>query len=145
MAKLQKASAGFRRVNMTHVVALLYTLPIVAMQFAILIVFTFVDPPVPTEIVDSAQGPQYQEIICQSDTNGYIVTQLVFDGCLVLMGCILAFQTRNLDPRFGEAKQLGKLLLFFEFCQEIQYPLNSERFLTDPSSTKTKQVFVCTI
>lgn len=26
---------------------------------------------------------------------------------LVMIGCVLAYKTRNLDPRFGEAKQLG--------------------------------------
>ena len=30
-----------------------------------------------------------------------------YEACLVLAGCILAFQTRSLDPKYGEAKQLG--------------------------------------
>lgn len=27
---------------------------------------------------------------------------------LVFTGCVLAYKTRDLDPKFGEAKQLGK-------------------------------------
>uniref|UniRef100_A0A7S0C5V9 G-protein coupled receptors family 3 profile domain-containing protein n=1 Tax=Proboscia inermis TaxID=420281 RepID=A0A7S0C5V9_9STRA len=35
-----------------------------------------------------------------------MITQLVFDISLVLMGCLLAFVSRNMDSKFGEPKQM---------------------------------------
>jgi hypothetical protein len=34
-------------------------------------------------------------------------------GLLIFIGCILAYRTRDLDPKFGEAKQLGKFVPVF--------------------------------
>ena len=37
----------------------------------------------------------------------FILRLSTLSGVLVLIGCILAVKTRNLDPRYGEAKQLA--------------------------------------
>jgi len=46
------------------------------------------------------------QVICAHDTNAFFIVEVVFEGIILLMGCVLAFKTRNLQDEFGEAKQL---------------------------------------
>lgn len=161
MHSILKASAGFRRVKISHYQALLYTLPLCIMEIIILVIFTIVDPPIPRETLgvgndDGSIG--VQQIICEHNSIAFFITQLTFDGmykenlfcllfvcffclnicsypflqicyylfvvCLILsidrsptaglllVGCILAYQSRDLDPKYGEAKQLCKFLIY---------------------------------
>ncbi|CAB9515646.1 expressed unknown protein (Partial), partial [Seminavis robusta] len=138
MFKLLKASAGFKRVNVTNFLALLYTLPIICIETVILFVFSFVDPPLAVELVGVGNGLGGQSITCTRTTDAFFWTQVAYHGTktnqqqeyrkqinlqtwkltnpasvslasafLVLTGCILAFLTRNLHPKYGEAKQLA--------------------------------------
>jgi hypothetical protein len=95
-----------RRKSISNTQAAVYTLPMILMQVAILITFTFVDPPQQTEQIENVDGVIVQSIVCEADTDAFFIVQLVFDAGFVLAGCILAYKTRNLDPQFGEAKQL---------------------------------------
>merc|ERR1712194_899588 len=47
-----------------------------------------------------------QHVICGQKTNAFFIVQLIFEGGLVLAGCILAFQTRSLGSKIGEARPL---------------------------------------
>ena len=95
-----------RRAAITNVQAALYTLPIMMVQAIILLIFSFVDPPVPTEYIDNEDGFVTQRVVCDTNTNAFLIVQLVFDGGFIVSGCVLAYMTRNLNDEFGEAKQL---------------------------------------
>ena len=78
----------------------------ILVQATILLCFTFVDPPVPTEVIEKEEGTIVQRIICSTETNAFYITQVVFEVGIVAIGCFLAYMTRNLQDEFGEAKQL---------------------------------------
>lgn len=48
-----------------------------------------------------------------------MITQIIFEGGLVLIGCVLAFQTRNLGSALGEAKQLIFAMYNVALCAVI--------------------------
>jgi len=109
MHVLLHASKHFRRVNVTNIQAMIYTLPIILAELAILTIFSFVDPSRAVEnlgVADLEFG-QVRSITCQHESQAFPITQIAFDAVLVLIGCYLAYETRKLDPRFGEAKQLA--------------------------------------
>ncbi len=56
--------------------------------------------------MDIDGSSSYQHTVCKHDTVAFAVTQLIFEGGLVLTGCVLAWKTRNLGSTLGEAKQL---------------------------------------
>jgi hypothetical protein len=99
-------SSSLRRKSISNTQAALYTLPMILTQVVILLIFTFVDPPQQAEQIENVDGVIVQSIVCETDTNAFFIVQIVFDGGFVVLGCILAYMTRNLDPKFGEAKQL---------------------------------------
>jgi hypothetical protein len=109
MYKLLHASSQFRRVSVTNLKAMLYTLPIIVAELVILTGFSIVDPPRAVEDLGESvvEFGQIQSVTCQHETNAFLQTQASFDAFLILIGCWLAYETRNLDARFGEAKQLG--------------------------------------
>jgi len=109
MYRLLHASQHFRRVNVTNLQAMLYTLPIIVAELVILTVFSFADPSKAVEELgsDPLEFGQIQQVTCQHESQAFLWTQVAFDAFLVLIGCYLAFETRNLDARFGEAKQLA--------------------------------------
>ena len=47
-----------------------------------------------------------QHSVCKHNTRAFTITQIVFLGGLILIGCVLAFKSRNLGSTLGEAKQL---------------------------------------
>jgi hypothetical protein len=98
-----------RRATINNTRAALYTLPMICIQVVILLVITFVDPPEPTEVIEntgSQAGVMVQSIVCDTDTNALLIVQMLFEGGLILVGCILAYRSRNMNSEFGEAKQL---------------------------------------
>jgi predicted small integral membrane protein len=95
-----------RRVSISHTQATSYALPIIAIQIAILSIFSIVDPPKQTEIIEDNDGVILQHLVCAHDTNAFFIVALIYEGALVLLGCILSYMTRNLDAKFGESKQL---------------------------------------
>ena len=86
--------------------AALLSLPIVAIQTMILIIFTFVDPPHPEEIIDFDEGVILQSIVCSQNSNAFAIVATIYEASLILVGCVLAYVTRNLESQLGEAKPL---------------------------------------
>ena len=86
--------------------AALLSLPIVAFQTLILLIFTFVDPPQPKEIIDFEEGIILQSIVCSQNSNAFVIVVTIYEASLILVGCVLAYVTRNLDSQLGEAKPL---------------------------------------
>jgi hypothetical protein len=95
----------YQRTTISNVQAAWYTLPFVAIQTTVLLVFTFVDPPKATEVISTDDGFT-RSIVCQSNTPAFFIVQLVIEAGLVLVGCALAYLQRNMDEKFGESKQL---------------------------------------
>ena len=109
MHVLLHASKHFRRRNVTNLQAMIYTLPIILAELTILTIFSFVDPSRAVEnlgVADLDFG-QVRSITCQHDSEAFFITQVAFHAFLVLIGCYLSYETRKLDSRFGEAKQLA--------------------------------------
>jgi uncharacterized membrane protein len=82
------------------------TLPIIITQVVILIVFTLTDPPVVTETIDVDDSNPTKGLRCEQETLAFSWTQGAYVFFLLVTGCILAYMTRNVDPRFGDAKAL---------------------------------------
>ena len=101
-----KNAVNFTRVTINHTTAACWTLPLIVAQLLILMIFTLVDPPVSTELIETSGSSMVQRIVCQTETNAFVITQGVFIGLILFTGCVLAYKTRNLDSRFKETKQL---------------------------------------
>ncbi len=80
--------------------------PAILLQVLILTIFSIFDPSKEYNYVDVDASSIFQHHICKHDTVAFQVTQLVFEGSMVLFGCALAWKTRNLGSTLGEAKQL---------------------------------------
>jgi hypothetical protein len=75
------ASAGFKRKNITNFQSFLYTLPLFFVEMLILLIFSLVDPPRPTEELGVGDvGVGEQVITCQHRTNAFFITQVIFAG-----------------------------------------------------------------
>ena len=98
------SSAGANRMN--NFQAWIRTLPIVFIQASILLVFHFVDPPSAIEYIDLESNDPVQSVTCGHETSAFAITQAVYVCVLLGAGCFLAYLSRNIDPRFGDAKPL---------------------------------------
>jgi 7 transmembrane sweet-taste receptor of 3 GCPR len=106
MWRMVGASTSRRPTIVNHTTAVLMSLPIVAVQSLILIIFSFVDPPRQEEVINIEGGIVTQHIVCSHESVAFTAIVGVYEFGLILTGCILAYVTRNLDAQFGEAKQL---------------------------------------
>jgi hypothetical protein len=97
---------GLRRQELTLKQAALRTLPILTVEFIILLVFSFVDPPHTMEVYDLYTAIPVQHVKCGFSTRAVFFTEILYKSFLILIGCVLSFLGRNLDKRFGESKQL---------------------------------------
>lgn len=97
---------GHHRRSITNKSAFLWTLPIVGAMIILLLIISFVDPPEQTTIVETQDGEWVQRTVCDTETKLLLALTLAYEGCLVLVGCILAWMTRKLHSEFGESKQL---------------------------------------
>mmetsp|Transcript_5070 Transcript_5070/g.12091 ORF Transcript_5070/g.12091 Transcript_5070/m.12091 type:complete len:1346 (+) Transcript_5070:226-4263(+) len=82
------------------------TLPMILVQTVILLFITFYDPPTVKGKVDLEELNPQKSIRCEHDTFLFGIIQGSFDIILLIIGCTLAYLTRNIDPRFGDAKAL---------------------------------------
>ena len=80
--------------------------PAILLQAFILTLFSIFDPSKAYTYVEIDGSSSYQHSVCRHDTPAFAVTQLIFEGGLVLVGCVLAWKTRNLGSTLREAKQL---------------------------------------
>jgi hypothetical protein len=102
----QLVGMSIRRKSISNCKAAMYTLPVIMAQAAILLIFTFVDPPKWTEVIENNNGMVVQRAVCDHETDAFFITVLIFEAGFVLVGCYLAYKTRNLGDDFGEATQL---------------------------------------
>ena len=100
------SATRMRRKELNHKQATLCTLPIVAVEVTILLVFTLVDPPTAVEDIDLDATVAVHHIQCKQESNAFLYTETIYKAVIVLTGCALSYYSRNLDRRFGEAKQL---------------------------------------
>eukprot|EP00581_Thalassiosira_minuscula_P033328 CAMPEP_0183786912 /NCGR_PEP_ID=MMETSP0739-20130205/67270_1 /TAXON_ID=385413 /ORGANISM="Thalassiosira miniscula, Strain CCMP1093" /LENGTH=521 /DNA_ID=CAMNT_0026030977 /DNA_START=457 /DNA_END=2022 /DNA_ORIENTATION=- len=98
--------SGYSRVTITHAKAARLTLPLIALQTLILLIFTFVDPNKRNEIIENQGSNITHRYVCSHDTQAFFVVMLTYEGGLILVGCVLAFKTRNLCDEFNESKQI---------------------------------------
>ena len=95
-----------QRHKISHTKAVAYTLPLILVQIVILTVFSFADPPKQDESIEIVGGSTSQCITCKHKTDAFFIMQSVFEGSLVVAGCVLAYKTRSHGSRLGEAKSL---------------------------------------
>ena len=93
------------RRKISHVKTAMMQLPFLLTQIIILLIFTFVDPSKQEVMFDQGNDVTYR-VVCAHNTSAFFWVQLAYEGGLVLLGCVLAYKTRNMNDDFGEAKQL---------------------------------------
>lgn len=104
--KLVDSATSFTSTIITHKQAIKMALPLVLVQTIILLVFTFVDPNKLTELIYFSGSDITHRLICSHETPAFFITTMTYEGGLLLLGCILAFKTRNLQSEFNESKQV---------------------------------------
>jgi len=104
--KLTESARSARRLAITHQKTMLYTLPAILLQVLILALFSFLDPSLKETNVIIAGSISSQQSSCQHESKAFGIIQIIFEGGLVVIGCILAFKSRNMGSTLGESKQL---------------------------------------
>jgi hypothetical protein len=104
--KLVDSATNFQSTVITHRQATKMAAPLVLIQILILLVFTFVDPSNLTELIYFSGSDITHRLICSHETPAFFITTLTYEGGLLLLGCVLAYKTRNLQSEFNESKQV---------------------------------------
>jgi len=99
-------TSNIQRKSISNAQAVAYALPMIGLQIVILLIISLTDPPLQTEETKISEGTLTQHVVCSHQTVALPVVEIIYEAGLVLTGCILSFQTRHMDPRFGESKQL---------------------------------------
>lgn len=99
-------SKNIHRAKISVSKTLLYMVPMLCTQIFILLVVSLADPPRQTSQIEVMQGLITNDLICAHNTPALFITELIYEAGLIVAGCYLAYLTRNVDERFGEAKQL---------------------------------------
>jgi hypothetical protein len=82
-------------------------LPPILLQAVVLLIFTLLDPPTATQVLDNPGTVDVtQQVICSQNTQAFFILQIVLEGSLTLAGAILAYHLRHVESKFGESKQL---------------------------------------
>mmetsp|Transcript_11109 Transcript_11109/g.16243 ORF Transcript_11109/g.16243 Transcript_11109/m.16243 type:complete len:785 (-) Transcript_11109:179-2533(-) len=105
MSKLA-GSSNIRRQSVSHTKTALLMLPLLLAQTIILTFVSIFDPPHQTQNTEVVAGIVTQHIVCSQNTMALFITEIVFEAGLIVIGCYLAFKTRNMNDNFGESKQL---------------------------------------
>jgi hypothetical protein len=98
--------SGAVRRTISHKKTLQMALPFVLVQTAILLIFTFLDPNEQTSIVQEDGSRVDHRYVCEHKTSAFFVVMLIYEGGLLIVGCVLAFKTRHLRSEFNESKQI---------------------------------------
>lgn len=98
--------AGMRRTTISHAQTAKTALPFIGLQTLLLLIFTFVDPLKREEIITTEGSDITHRVVCAHDTNAFFFTMLLYEGGMIIVGCVLAFKTRNLRDEFNESKQI---------------------------------------
>ena len=81
-------------------------IPFIAVQILFLLIFTFADPNKQHEIVEVEGSQITHRYVCAHNTPAFFLDMLIYEGDLIVVGCVLAFKTRHLIEEYNEAKQL---------------------------------------
>lgn len=92
--------SGVRTISHTQTAKM--ALPFILLQTVILLIFTFVDPNKRREIVETEGSEIIHRYVCDHDTPAFFSVMMIYEGGLILVGCVLAFKTRNLRSEFNE-------------------------------------------
>jgi hypothetical protein len=108
--KLVDSATDFRSniITHTHRQAAKLASPLVLIQTAILLVFTFIDPKKLIELVCFSGSHITHRLICSHETPAFFITTLTltFEGGLIVVGCVLAFKRHNLQSEFNDSNQI---------------------------------------
>lgn len=136
-------SNGLQRKTISNEKAASWTIPIIVVQIVILLLSTFIVPPKAQEIVlagdNAADELVLQRLVCANESPVMSIVRLGFEAVLILVGCILAYKTRELEKGFGECKQLlfamynialvmviiGVVVEFVDMCVSNKYLLRT--------------------
>ena len=97
---------SLRRQTISHTKTAMLMVPFILVQVMILLIFTFVDPNKETQIIEQDGSSINYRVVCSHDTKAFLIVQLIYEGGILIIGCILAWMTRNMEGDFGESKQL---------------------------------------
>lgn len=70
-------------------------LPLLTTQFVILLIVSLVNPPRQIEETETSEGVITQHVVCGHNTDALFFIEVVFEAGLIVVGCVLAFQTRH--------------------------------------------------
>jgi len=84
----------------------LMAVPFIAVEVIILLIFTFVDPNKREEMLEYDESSVTHRVVCGHDTRAFFIVQVIYQGGLVFVGCLLAYKTRNMKKEFRDNQQL---------------------------------------
>eukprot|EP00580_Thalassiosira_gravida_P010497 CAMPEP_0201632718 /NCGR_PEP_ID=MMETSP0493-20130528/6263_1 /ASSEMBLY_ACC=CAM_ASM_000838 /TAXON_ID=420259 /ORGANISM="Thalassiosira gravida, Strain GMp14c1" /LENGTH=851 /DNA_ID=CAMNT_0048104293 /DNA_START=624 /DNA_END=3179 /DNA_ORIENTATION=- len=87
---------GLRRHKISHVKTALMMVPFILIEVAILLIFTFVDPSKETSLIEQDASTVTYRVVCTHETIAFATVQLAYEGAILLVGCFLAYKTRNM-------------------------------------------------
>jgi simple sugar transport system substrate-binding protein len=96
-------SVRIREIDMIPFVAI-----ISGVVVAVLIAWSALDAPSDYRLTDGLGEDEYM-IMCNSPSDGvaFVATMIAIFGCLLLLGCVLAFMTRKVPSAFNESKYIA--------------------------------------
>jgi len=97
---------GLKRQKISHFKTALMMVPFILIEVAILLIFTFVDPSKETSLIEQDASTVTYRVVCAHETIAFTTVQLAYEGAILVVGCFLAYKTRNMKDDFGECKQL---------------------------------------
>jgi len=78
----------------------------VGLQTIILVGFTVFDPSLSRESIKIVDGEAVRSIECRHDCMMFFLVKLVLQAGMVVIGCCLAYHTRNIKEEYSESKHL---------------------------------------
>jgi len=95
-----------RRQTISNARTALMAVPFVAVEVVILLIFTFVDPNRMEDVMEYNESTMTHRVICSYDTWAFFIVQVIYQGGLVLIGCLLAYKTINMQKEYRDNQQL---------------------------------------
>eukprot|EP00980_Cylindrotheca_fusiformis_P013491 scaffold3448_cov92-Cylindrotheca_fusiformis.AAC.1 len=114
--QLMRASRHMRRVVIKPAALYAKIAALLLLVTIYLIVWSVVDPPQPTtrHILSEDRNTVYTQVGCLSRSRAWMTVYYLWEGLLVLVAIVLAFQSRKAKAEFNESKSLG-LLIYSHF------------------------------
>mmetsp|Transcript_2625 Transcript_2625/g.6205 ORF Transcript_2625/g.6205 Transcript_2625/m.6205 type:complete len:870 (+) Transcript_2625:197-2806(+) len=95
-----------RRQTISNARTVLMAMPFLAVEVLILLVFTFIDPNKVEDLLVYDESHTENHVECKQDTWAFFALQLLYEGGLVFVGCLLAYKTRNMRKEYRDNQQL---------------------------------------